>query len=433
MKGIRIGVHMYYTLSENSFLKVKPTEKMLSVMIKGYRGDVVINESAFEILKLCDGSNTIEDIYEKLGDIYTNPKQYTDDFLEQYMKNKIVEKIDKASNKSIVKGDPDVYYPDVIIWEITKKCPLRCVHCYLGKKNGIECSKDEIDQVISIIKDTGVTAVQLTGGEIFTHPYIDYIIDQLNLYDIPIALSTTGYLLDEKIKNILRALKKTAVVRVSLDGDENTHNNIRQNNQAYQKSIEFIQFLKQENIACQVATTHISQSESEIKELIKTVRDLGVSIIEISNVLEQGDAASNNKKSRYSQEELNRKLYEWYDEFATETFKVKLPGQESILHNCGSGYKLIYITADFNITPCPMIPSKIGSLKNMNYHNIMESGTKLFMDIISPKEKVQKICDDCLINDDCGSCIAMALIKEDMTNNCLWVKKNKHRIEQLAR
>jgi hypothetical protein len=58
---------MFLKLSDKSYIKYKPNSYIFSIFKDRFRNPVEINESAAEILALCDGTNTREDIISILS------------------------------------------------------------------------------------------------------------------------------------------------------------------------------------------------------------------------------------------------------------------------------------------------------------------------------------------------------------------------------
>lgn len=124
---------MFLRLTDKSYIKYKPDSYIFSSFKDGYRDPAIINESAAEILALCDGTNTLQDIVAVLSEKYDSPeivKENVNSFLDPFIKNNLIETIQISSKSDVTKGSQAIYYPDVLIWEITDYCPLMCKHCY---------------------------------------------------------------------------------------------------------------------------------------------------------------------------------------------------------------------------------------------------------------------------------------------------------------
>lgn len=153
--------------------------------------------------------------------------------------------------------------------------------------------------------------VQITGGEALTHPELGYIIAQLIDRGIIISVSTSGMLLNDKISEDLKGLKNVAgsSIKVSLDGNEKTHNFIRQDIRSYKNAVEFVKKMKKEEIPCQIGTTVVDQSKEELEKLVSLVKELGVQSINIGMICSQGCAKENEIKTSLSPLDLNKFLH----------------------------------------------------------------------------------------------------------------------------
>lgn len=419
---------MFYKLSRNSYLKIKPNEIMISIVVDSNRFNLVINEEAYDIYKYCNGKNTIEMIIDKLKVKYTNPEKYVLDFVEKNIEKHIIETSEIRKEDLIERGSKSIYYPDVVVWEITNVCPLNCKHCYLGTKHNSYITRQQIEQILLIFKEKGISTVQLTGGEVFTHPDIVYIVERLNELDIRISISTSGYIYNELVENVLNILRSNASIRISLDGTEDYHNNIRGKADAYIRTIEFIKKARAKGIAVQLGSVIINQNDKMIHEMIHIAKSIGVSVHSFSVVLDEGNAIKNKKCSRLSNQLLQEKLKEWSKQYDCEDYIIQTSVKDTET-NCGCGYKLIRIRPDLTITPCPMIEGTIGDLKKESFDSIMKKGTDYFMNIELPTRN-KKHCENCEKKDDCGECVAMALINnKKVEGKCRWAKGNTEIVE----
>lgn len=416
---------MYLKLSEKSFLKKRPDAFLFFPYKNGFRNSVKINETAFDILSLCNGNHTFDNIVKHLKNKYKENEQvikkYINDFLTPFISSGIIEIFNHCQNSKteIIKGNRNFFYPDIIIWEITDFCPLNCKHCYLTKKNNNVFSKNDIKKVLKIIDESGVYQVQLTGGEALSHPNFDYIVDELIKRGIIINISTSGFIFNNMILNTLKKLKSISgsFVRVSLDGSKTTHNYIRQNEGAYKKVLNFIKTLKNHKIPYQISTVIVNQTKDELEQLTLLAKKNEAYLIEFGILTVQGNAKKNNLRSFFEKKELIEFLKILSNKFSDDNFTVKVPIEKEIIKNCGAGYQLIVIRANKNISICPTAEFNIGNIDNCSIEKIMLTCGKQFCDISAPNKI---LCKDCKNQMDCFGCIARALVLKNTVKKCEW-------------
>lgn len=124
--------------------------------------------------------------------------------------------------------DRVVREPRTCIWEITRRCNLRCIHCEneCGPPSARELSAEQIRAVARDLLRLGCRAVHVTGGEPLLHPHWDDLCRDLARLGLRTALITNGTLLDDE--RLARALDAgVAVLGISIDGLQATHDSIR--------------------------------------------------------------------------------------------------------------------------------------------------------------------------------------------------------------
>jgi radical SAM protein with 4Fe4S-binding SPASM domain len=118
--------------------------------------------------------------------------------------------------------------PHACIWEITRRCNLRCLHCEneCGDPSSRELSLEKTREVGRELATLGGRSVHITGGEPLLHPQWDSICRDLAGLGLRLSLVTNGTLLDHE--NLTRALDSGVVAfGISLDGLQTTHDSIR--------------------------------------------------------------------------------------------------------------------------------------------------------------------------------------------------------------
>ena len=263
----KVECAMYYLLCEPyRFLKYQYKKSVIM-----YNGlfPIEINHEALEILRLCDGTRTLNDIIEEIGKIYRTEKNvssYVSDFIDYAANNKLVRLINtkKSTGEAIIVGGSKEYWSPIhITLELTHNCPLKCKHCFINAGIGQTMSTEFLEKITREMVDIGVKSVQLTGGEPLVHPNIIQLIDFLNDAGIRINITTSGYYSN---KNIISSISriKLGYVQVSLDGLEQRHNSIRGRNDAYKRAVEFVSSVIAIGKKVVVATCFMDQSYDEL-------------------------------------------------------------------------------------------------------------------------------------------------------------------------
>lgn len=122
-------------------------------------------------------------------------------------------------------------------------CNCRCVMCDIWKdnKNLKQLTEDDIKGLLGSLKKLGTQQVLMSGGEALLNPNFFRFCELLQQEQISITLLSTGLTLQQHAEAVI---KHVSHIIVSLDGDEATHNAIRNIPNAFQKLQEGVQHIK---------------------------------------------------------------------------------------------------------------------------------------------------------------------------------------------
>lgn len=318
-------------LSENIYIEEvgkKDDKKIFFVMDPDMPSWVFINEDSLEILNLCNGKNSIEKISQTITDKHNIEHKDTFEivgsFLDDMRRDKILyEKFHKESRENQFRG---------LALEITKKCNLRCAHCYLsaGDESDSELTLDEIKKLLNDTKDSGGVSVALGGGEPLLRDDCIEIIEYAASLDLLISLGTNGTLIDKKTAKILSELP--IKIQVSLDGaSKETHDRIRGKGN-FDLAVRGIDNLISKNMAKDIviAFTPMKPNVNEIPDIIDFALDRQIPVIQFPPLSSSGRA-----KKRWSELRLSNDKMLCFWEFVSKRSK-ELKGKMDLLADCFS-------------------------------------------------------------------------------------------------
>src|SRR5690242_8575869 len=125
-------------------------------------------------------------------------------------------------------------------------CNCRCVMCDIWKdnKNLKQLTEKDIEGLLGSFTKLGTRQVVMSGGEALLNPNFFTFCGILARKHIKITLLSTGLTLQKNAEQVVQHVQD---VIVSLDGDEETHDHIRNIPGAFQKLKEGVQSLKKIN------------------------------------------------------------------------------------------------------------------------------------------------------------------------------------------
>ena len=117
----------------------------------------------------------------------------------------------------------------IVVWNVTRTCNLRCVHCYSDSFAQRYPGELTIEQATGVIDDLaafGVSALLFSGGEPLVRPDLFDLMQYATQKGLRVTLSTNGTLIDEPIAQWLHEVGLT-YVGISLDGIGETNDLFR--------------------------------------------------------------------------------------------------------------------------------------------------------------------------------------------------------------
>lgn len=133
--------------------------------------------------------------------------------------------------------------PDMVMFELTQRCNLRCEMCYQDRSALAKRGELSLEQIVNFFDSTPyIHNVTLIGGEIFIRQDAIDLIRYLNRTK-NIVICTNGTLMGDSEIEVLRSCHRIVTVCISLDAPECVHDAIRHSDGAYQKTVRAIRAL----------------------------------------------------------------------------------------------------------------------------------------------------------------------------------------------
>jgi len=149
------------------------------------------------------------------------------------------------------------YNPKQVVWELTLKCNLRCIHCgsSAGKSRPDELSTKESLKLCKDLAEINTDEVCLMGGEPFLRKEWYRLGREVKDLGMKLLIISNGYIVNDDIISKLVNLEPYAV-STSLDGaTAKTHDHIRGVDGSFKKVMEFISSSKKSDLPVTVITT----------------------------------------------------------------------------------------------------------------------------------------------------------------------------------
>ncbi|MBT7632093.1 MAG: 12,18-didecarboxysiroheme deacetylase [Desulfobacula sp.] len=131
----------------------------------------------------------------------------------------------------------------VVVWNMTRRCNLKCVHCYARSEDISYDNELNHEQSIAMIDDLaefGVPVLLFSGGEPTVHPRLVEYAKHAVSKGMRAVISTNGTLITKEKARVLKEIG-LSYVGISLDGLEETHDKFRGVKGSYKKVMAAIE------------------------------------------------------------------------------------------------------------------------------------------------------------------------------------------------
>jgi 12,18-didecarboxysiroheme deacetylase len=138
----------------------------------------------------------------------------------------------------------------VVVWNVTQRCNLRCVHCYAHSKDmeyENELSTEEGMALIDDLADFGCPVILFSGGEPLMRKDLPELVGYARSKGIRAVISTNGTLITEEMAKKLKDIG-LSYVGISLDGMKETNDMFRGQEGSFEKALQGLHNCQKEGI-----------------------------------------------------------------------------------------------------------------------------------------------------------------------------------------
>jgi radical SAM protein with 4Fe4S-binding SPASM domain len=319
------------------------------------------------------------------------------------------------------------FLPYLVAWNLTRRCNLRCGHCYLDAderegKASEELTREEGFRMIDGIAEVNPAALLvLTGGEPLlrrdTPDFAEYAAGK----GLMVVVGTNGILLDETMAQDLRQ-HGVQGVGISLDSARpDFHDRLRGRSGAWEGALRGIEACRRQGLPFQIHTTAMRENKAEIPEILALAHRLGTKVFHLFFLVCTGRGEGMADLAPEEYEELLTDLIRVQGEFPGMMVRAKCaPQHKRLLYQadplspltratgydgggCPAGTHYCRIDPRGDVTPCPYLPLSVGNVRREGFGAIWRESTVL-AEFRNPTLKEK--CGRCEFRLLCGGCRA---------------------------
>jgi MoaA/NifB/PqqE/SkfB family radical SAM enzyme len=319
-------------------------------------------------------------------------------------------------------------------WELTRRCNLRCKHCYLpvpkrsGTPPGISLSS--VKRIADELQRAGCLFTILTGGEVFVRPDITSILEYLWSKGFIITIATNGALIDERMARFLSKAASPTYLRVTLYGfTDATMKDVTGVASVLDKTLAAIELLKRYKVAFALDAFVTKKNLKELDRIRELARKLEVLFQYQYLINPRLDGSRDVLHHQIAAKDL-AKLLRYEREGAQSGAAC---GEHTVSRTnpfyCSAGRTSMAIDAFGKASACVNLPLPGADILRGG----VEAGWRRVVEYVGGAAATDTYhCHECALYQSCTWCPAMGWLYKKDINACVPFYKREAEIEKMA-
>ncbi len=315
------------------------------------------------------------------------------------------------------------YMPSLVVWEITLKCNLKCLHCgsSAGNARPNELSVKEGLKLCNDLAKLGFKGITLFGGEPFLCKDWYIIGKEIKDLDMKLSIVSNGFVNARKIVPMLAKIEVDSV-QIGLDGaSKQTHDYIRNVEGSFDKVIEFLRLSKNTGLSTGAITTITKMNFNEIMRIRDLVikEDIDWQIQEAIPIGRCPREMVLSDREYYSLGLLIASLRKGYfshkifirgaHNFGFYSKYIPMLGSSTDWKGCWAGKRILGIQSDGGIKGCLTLSDDFieGNIRDKDILEIWHDPNTFLYNRNFKMDDLGENCRDCMHGKECkGGCTA---------------------------
>jgi radical SAM protein with 4Fe4S-binding SPASM domain len=286
--------------------------------------------------------------------------------------------------------------------EVTGRCHLDCMHCYLDIKRPPknELTLVEIERVLDELAAAGSMFLTITGGEIFL---------RRDILDIIAAAKQRHFAVRDRAMVAKVAALRPMAVEISVYGvHAHVHDRVTRRPGSLRKSLRAAVLLRQAGVPVAIKSPMIEGTGDAHFDLIGAAERIGASWRIDPSLMSRRDGGTEPLSSRPSIDSMAR-LYadERVGALATELPEPS-PAEQA---PCAIGRRVVHIAPNGDVHACTAFPIPAGNIRDASFYEIWNHSPVLNEIRSINLGQLEGACNGCGRQGYCGRCSAQALLE----------------------
>jgi len=296
---------------------------------------------------------------------------------------------------------------------LTHRCNLNCVHCYLGSRNSelrsseVELNTEQWLDIIGQITDAGCLHLLLSGGEVLLRNDFETLYRKAVTNGLLVTVFTNGTLLNDSTLTLFKDLPPQHV-EISLYGaTAPSYESITGSKGSFDQCMKGIQRLHDNNLHFKLKTMVLTQNQHELGQMRNIADQYGVNFRLDPALFACLDG--NKAPLDYSVEPAEAvkedladpvRVRHWQEHYDNTK---NISPDKNLLFHCGAGLTNFHIDPSGTLLPCLMLS---GPSYDLLKGSFIDGWQNEIVKLRKIKAPVDYKCHSCNKRSICGSCPA---------------------------
>lgn len=297
--------------------------------------------------------------------------------------------------------------------ELTRRCNLDCVHCYLGSRVERQAGRDDemptrvILDVLDQVTEAGCLNLLITGGDPMVRPDFAEIYSRARQLGLLVTVFCNGTLISDTVIDVFRRLPPQ-MVEISIYGNRaSTHDRVTRMPGSHATLLDAVKRLKKANVRVGLKTVLMTLNQGELSAMRRLASDLDVPFrmdAAIMPCLQDSDCRPHD----YRMDAVRAAELELHDTETRESWKryaarVPIAATNERLYQCGAGRTNFAISPEGLISPCLVMPHVAFDLRGRSFADVW---AEEMADAIGQPASTEYPCHACSVRAACTACPA---------------------------
>jgi len=285
--------------------------------------------------------------------------------------------------------------------EITYRCNLHCVHCYTDPYNKREffpreLTLQEIKRILDEMADLEIVYLNLTGGEIFTHPDFFEIYDYAYRKGFLLQLYTNGTIFTQTIIDRLKQSPPFSIDISCHSVNKEAFDRFTQVPGSFRQFLKGMTLLRHSGLPFRFKTKAMNWNKDELPQIRRFVESFGQSFGFSTPLSPRLNGDLSSLAYRLAPDEIkalaDQEMHEAQDdESCQDTSDWSSPPSER-LYRCGCGTDTIQISAWGELGTCTQQYEHRASLRD---YSVKDAIAKVFAEVRARRYTTDSPCRTC--------------------------------------